>query len=683
MGSTVTDRIAGVSTSVAIKAPVKAITQSNISLSGLGVQAGGTWSAELSAGDRILVKDQDDAKENGIYTVFTSEWRRAKDFDGYRDVVKGTAVALADSGDRYLVTTENPIVIGSSEISFAPHPDDFRVMFVGSVAELEGLSLPVGTRVELNDEDVEGTFVVEAGDFSAQLSSDTYNIRYVGLSDDPTALTKVAKRRIKDAVFVDWTGYDGTGVAEESARFQAAIDALDGRAGTVKFGKSGQTIRTTSPVYLRASYQKIDYGEGTTHKHEGANAAITVDPVLTLVNYCHIKGECMIRTDAANGIAVDFTKMSYSTIEPTISVRMGSSTGAVGYYAEGNGAGTGPYYNNIGAGIIYGTNATGQKAVVLAPAIGFAGTGDGPNGNNFTNIKRIAAVRTGFDIQSGNGNLFTTIQTEAIADYLFEFNNRTADFTGTATSGTAGQLTDTGASFEKLAGGCVVITAGTNAGESSDIRSSTATSLTLDRPLPVPIDNTSVYEVYASRAIGNRIIQLRSEGQATAKIAKFHPGAYLNKMQSMHLTSMSGTYYEDETGGFSNVVGDDLFTLDFYGENLAASATTNLSPFRTSFEGGIAVPVGCVVEGIVVTANRHTAGAADVLLYVEGTLRKTFSGVLTGDRLSSSVLRESAPTTGANLLRTGSRVQIDITTDVSWAASGTADVHVSVLCRRL
>ena len=90
MGSTVTDRITGLSTSVAVKAPVDAITSGNIALSGLSVQAGGVWVTDLTAGYRVLVKDQADPKENGIYTAFTSEWRRAKDFDGYRDVVKGS-----------------------------------------------------------------------------------------------------------------------------------------------------------------------------------------------------------------------------------------------------------------------------------------------------------------------------------------------------------------------------------------------------------------------------------------------------------------------------------------------------------------------------------------------------------------------------------------------------------------
>lgn len=122
MGSTVTDRITGLSTSVAVKAPVQDFTTANITLEGLGVQAGGNWGATLTAGDRILVRAQSTASENGIYVVDTTEWKRAKDFDGKRDVVEGTIVPIGPTGKQYRVTTANPITIGTTGIQFAEVP---------------------------------------------------------------------------------------------------------------------------------------------------------------------------------------------------------------------------------------------------------------------------------------------------------------------------------------------------------------------------------------------------------------------------------------------------------------------------------------------------------------------------------------------------------------------------------
>lgn len=116
MPSTTTDRLAGGSTSVAIKAPVKAVSTEDLTLSGEQTVNG----VVLVDGDRVLVKDQDTGSENGIYTVSTGSWPRAKDFDGRRDVVKGTLVlSSTDPTVAYRVTTSDPITIGTSSIAFS------------------------------------------------------------------------------------------------------------------------------------------------------------------------------------------------------------------------------------------------------------------------------------------------------------------------------------------------------------------------------------------------------------------------------------------------------------------------------------------------------------------------------------------------------------------------------------
>lgn len=122
MPSTSTDRLSGLSTSVAVKAPVKAVSTASLTLSGLQTVGG----VELYAGDRVLVKDQSDATENGIYVAGTGSWERAKDFDGNRDVVQGTLI-VANFGNGegllYRVTTADPIVFGESEIAIVSFVD--------------------------------------------------------------------------------------------------------------------------------------------------------------------------------------------------------------------------------------------------------------------------------------------------------------------------------------------------------------------------------------------------------------------------------------------------------------------------------------------------------------------------------------------------------------------------------
>ena len=118
MPSTMTSRIDGISTSTAMKAPVRCATTANITLSGLQTIDG----VALAADDRVLVKNQTDATENGIYVADTSAWSRAKDFDGNRDVRDGTMVFVANGtagGNSFWnVTTNDPITIGTSSINF-------------------------------------------------------------------------------------------------------------------------------------------------------------------------------------------------------------------------------------------------------------------------------------------------------------------------------------------------------------------------------------------------------------------------------------------------------------------------------------------------------------------------------------------------------------------------------------
>ena len=116
MVSAFTDRFDGAQFSQAMKVPVLAVTNAAITLSGEQTVNG----VAVTAGERVLVKDQADSSENGIYTVETGAWARALDFDGNRDVVNGTLVisAITPWVGFYQVNATNPVVIGTTEITF-------------------------------------------------------------------------------------------------------------------------------------------------------------------------------------------------------------------------------------------------------------------------------------------------------------------------------------------------------------------------------------------------------------------------------------------------------------------------------------------------------------------------------------------------------------------------------------
>lgn len=97
-------------------------TTGNINLSGLANQAGGDWAAALTSGDRVLVKDQTTAKDNGLYIAAAGAWARAADADASAEVTPGMLVtveaggALADTV--WELTTNGPIVLGTTALTF-------------------------------------------------------------------------------------------------------------------------------------------------------------------------------------------------------------------------------------------------------------------------------------------------------------------------------------------------------------------------------------------------------------------------------------------------------------------------------------------------------------------------------------------------------------------------------------
>lgn len=121
MPSTVQDLIGGISTSVAVKAPVYTVALVALTLSGEQTVNG----FAVTDGKRVLVPEQTDATTNGIYYCRTGIWQRCEDFDGARDVVAGTLIPVLNVGGGYpfyQVATADPITIGTSDINFDPAP---------------------------------------------------------------------------------------------------------------------------------------------------------------------------------------------------------------------------------------------------------------------------------------------------------------------------------------------------------------------------------------------------------------------------------------------------------------------------------------------------------------------------------------------------------------------------------
>lgn len=118
---TIIDRLDYINEGVAAKAPCRLATTAAVTLSGLPVID--TLFTEV--GDRVLVKNQSNPVENGIYVVSEGAWERAADCNDRRDLVTGTRIFIW-GGDvtgnnhrsEWICVTDDPITVGEDELVF-------------------------------------------------------------------------------------------------------------------------------------------------------------------------------------------------------------------------------------------------------------------------------------------------------------------------------------------------------------------------------------------------------------------------------------------------------------------------------------------------------------------------------------------------------------------------------------
>lgn len=110
-----------VGASTDVKDPVRLATNNNIVLSGHQIIDGFV----ALSGDRVLVKDQINAAENGIYIVDSGPWTRAPDANNSTNVSQGMFTfvleGIVNSKIGFLLVTPNPITINTTPLTFVPY----------------------------------------------------------------------------------------------------------------------------------------------------------------------------------------------------------------------------------------------------------------------------------------------------------------------------------------------------------------------------------------------------------------------------------------------------------------------------------------------------------------------------------------------------------------------------------
>jgi uncharacterized cupin superfamily protein len=203
---------------LAFKAPVRLATTAAITLSGEQTIDGATTSE-----DRVLVKNQDDTTQNGIYVSSSGPWERATDFDGPADFTTGTMLRVSDgavnAGAVWACTVSaEPPDVGISTITWAAFNPAASVS--GDLAALEALTgTGIARRIGADSWSV-GTLVSNAE--LADMAQASIKGRATGAgTGDATDLTGTQATAILDA----FTGDSGAGGVKGLVPAPSAGDA--------------------------------------------------------------------------------------------------------------------------------------------------------------------------------------------------------------------------------------------------------------------------------------------------------------------------------------------------------------------------------------------------------------------------------------------------------------------------
>lgn len=155
---------------ITAKDAVRVATTANITLTAAQTIDG----VSVIAGDRVLVKNQTTASENGIYVCAAGAWARSADADTAADVKSGMFAFVcegtvnADSG--WILSTDGAIVVGTTSMTFVQFSGAGTIL-AGAGMTKTGSTMDVGTastgRIVVNADNIDLATVVTGASIGA------------------------------------------------------------------------------------------------------------------------------------------------------------------------------------------------------------------------------------------------------------------------------------------------------------------------------------------------------------------------------------------------------------------------------------------------------------------------------------------------------------------------------------
>jgi hypothetical protein len=244
-----------------VKDSVKVATTANITLSGAQTIDG----VSVTTGDRVLVKDQTTALQNGIYVVAVGSWTRASDADTSAEVTPGMftfveeGTANADTG--WVLSTNTAIVLNTTALAFAQFSGAGQVT-AGAGLTRSGNTVDVGTansaRIVVNADNIDlATTGVSASTYRS-VTVDTYG--RVTAGTNPTTISGYgltdAQSQISATGILKGAGSGSVSAATAGTDYQAAITA----SGLLKGAGAGSVSAAVAGTDYLSPSSDIDGG---------------------------------------------------------------------------------------------------------------------------------------------------------------------------------------------------------------------------------------------------------------------------------------------------------------------------------------------------------------------------------------------------------------------------------------
>ena len=215
-----------------IKGSVLAATTANVSLSGEQVIDG----VSLVAGNRVLVKNQSTASENGIYVVASGSWSRASDADNGDKVTPGMFAFVEDgstNGDTgWVLATNGSISVGTTPLTFSKFTSPGEVQAGDGMTKSGSTLNVVGTadRISVTSDaiDIASTYAGQSSITTlGTVATGVWNATTIGIAKGGTNLTTIPKGSVLVANALDaFTALDGGGSSDGLLAYTASTDTI-------------------------------------------------------------------------------------------------------------------------------------------------------------------------------------------------------------------------------------------------------------------------------------------------------------------------------------------------------------------------------------------------------------------------------------------------------------------------